>query len=613
MQQAHLSKITHKGDIRIKVALPYESEAIRIIKSIEGRKWSQSLQCWHLPYTKAAFAALQQHFEVHFPNQEQVPIINGAKNKSPVIATKPLTTEERLPTPPVVDSIKVLQEHDFRVKVFVPWQQKAWIQKIKSLPNRAWNIAHKYWSVPKTKTTLLQLQQLFGEALQIDPTIKWQEDETNFVPPSSPIKQKESPNDQKDTVFLSSELEDENKEGIAIVSVDTKKHFRTFQKDGRTIKAFVGQKILVEKEKEQWLKAWVPYDKKGWIEVMKDIPGRHWDVEERYWRIPYVKDSLKRLWNIIGQQYIELSFEVDDRIPTEFVIKKRSNKRAPRFQISDVQQKAITAFEEKLMLENKAWRTRKTYKSLFTHFLAYYPKTKPSSISKEQIEKYIILKKQDNISDSQLNQLINCLNCFFIRILNQEEKIVQLERPKKKRKLPNIYATEEVQLLLKAPTNLKHKCMLLLIYSGGLRRSELLNLKVEDLNFYRKTIFVRDGKGGKDRYTLFSDIAQKYIKDYFAQYTPTYYVFEGQHGGRYSESSLQKIFDTARKKAKVPSNVTIHGLRHSFTSHIMEKGVPLKAIQELLGHASIKTTEIYLHLSNKYRKELSSPLDDLDI
>ena len=136
---------------------------------------------------------------------------------------------------------------------------------------------------------------------------------------------------------------------------------------------------------------------------------------------------------------------------------------------------------------------------------------------------------------------------------------------------------------------------------------------MEDLNFHRKTIFVRDGKGGKDRYTLFSDIAQKYIKDYFAQYNPTYYVFEGQHGGRYSESSLQKVFDTARKKAKVPSNVTIHGLRHSFTSHLMEKGVPLKAIQELLGHASIKTTEIYLHLSNKYRRELRSPLDDLDI
>ena len=168
------------------------------------------------------------------------------------------------------------------------------------------------------------------------------------------------------------------------------------------------QQIIIEKENEEWLQVYVPYDKKGWIEVVKDIPGRKWNVENKYWLVPYVQDSLKRLWNLIGKDYIQLSFDINSDIPAEFRIKRQSNKRLPSYQLNEIQQKALVAFDEKMMLENKAWRTRKTYKSLFAHFLAYFPSTKLSSISKEQIEEYIIFKKQDHISDSQLNQLINC-------------------------------------------------------------------------------------------------------------------------------------------------------------------------------------------------------------
>jgi len=264
-----------------------------------------------------------------------------------------------------------------------------------------------------------------------------------------------------------------------------------------------------------------------------------------------VKESLKRLDNLIGKQFLHYTFELDSTVPATFQVAKQKKARPYSVQLKEVQHKAVIALEEKLLLENKRWRTIKTYKNLFTHFLAYFPNSKPSTISKAQIEEYIILKKQDNISDSQLNQLINTLNCFYIRLLKQEEKVVRLERPKRKKKLPNVYSLEEVELLLKALDNLKHKSQLILIYSGGLRRSEVLNLRVEDLNFNRKTIFVRDSKGGKDRYTFFSDIAQKYIRDYLKQYQPSYYLFEGQHGGRYGDSSLQKIFDMARKKSKV--------------------------------------------------------------
>jgi len=295
------------------------------------------------------------------------------------------------------------------------------------------------------------------------------------------------------------------------------------------------------------------------------------------------------------------------------MLPKKQKKKSPKFKLNEMQKRAVIAFEEKLLLEHKAWRTIKTYKGLFTHFLAYFPKTRPSKISKKQIEKYMVYKKQENASDSQMNQLINVLNCFFIRILEQPEKVVRLERPKKKKKLPNVFSLEDIERLLKSCTNLKHKCMLILIYSGGLRRSEVLNLKVEDLNFERKTLFIKNAKGGKDRYTFFSDIARKYLKKYIIVKEPNYYLFEGQYGGRYGESSIQKVFDVAKKRSKVQPNVTIHGLRHSFATHLIEKRVPLHVVQELLGHYSIKTTEIYLHISNKFRAALKSPLDDLEI
>jgi len=607
MHKATLSKIEHKGAVRIKVAIPNKESAIAIVKKISGRQWSQSKCCWHVPYDKETFKLLKQHFEVTYLEDETAIKSSGI----PEQAKKKQTTKPPAVSPTSIPTcVNVLPEHQYRVKVFIPRQRKDWITKIKQLPNRAWNQEQKYWSVPKTKETLDLLQQSFGEVLKIAANIQWN-------PSVAPIKtRQEKANNtiKKSDPYTSSKV----KEPPKVLKTATnpspiKNLFRTIQQDGRTIKIVTGQQIIIEEENEEWLRVYVPYDKKGWIAVVKEIPGRKWIVEDKHWRIPYVQDSIKRLWNIIGKRNIQKAFDINPDIPAEFVIKRQSKRKSSSYKLNEIQQKALTAFDGKMMSEHKSWRTRKTYKYLFAKFLAYFPNTKPSSISKEQIEEYIIFRKQDNISDSQFNQFINALNCFYIRLLGQEDKVVRIKRPKKKRKLPNVYSEEEIQLLLKAPTNLKHKCMLMLVYSGGLRRSEVLNLKVEDLNFDRKTIFVHNGKGGKDRYTIFSVAAQKYVREYLKQNQPKHHLFEGQYGGKYSESSIQKVFDAARKKSKVRRNVTIHGLRHSCATHLTERGVPLHVVQELLGHSSIKSTEIYLHISNKFRKELKSPLDDMDI
>ena len=151
--------------------------------------------------------------------------------------------------------------------------------------------------------------------------------------------------------------------------------------------------------------------------------------------------------------------------------------------------------------------------------------------------------------------------------------------------------------------------MLAIIYSAGLRKSEVINLRKRDILFQRNCIFVKGGKGKKDRYVLLADKAKEIIKIYLNIYHPRYWLFEGQTGGQYSDRSLQSVFTKAKELSNVNPYVTLHGLRHSFATHLIENGVPLHVIKDLLGHNDIKTTEIYIHISNKYRQGLKSPLD----
>jgi integrase/recombinase XerD len=172
---------------------------------------------------------------------------------------------------------------------------------------------------------------------------------------------------------------------------------------------------------------------------------------------------------------------------------------------------------------------------------------------------------------------------------------------------------QEVVRLLKATDNLKHKCILMVIYSGGLRLGEVVNLRISDLQPENNRVFIRNGKGKKDRCTLLSDKVIVLLKEYLELYRPVDWLFEGATGGRYSERSVQQVFTDTKLKSKINPTATTHTLRHSFATHLLEKGVDIRYIQELLGHESSKTTEIYTHITKKGMGNIKSPLDDLDI
>jgi site-specific recombinase XerD len=187
-----------------------------------------------------------------------------------------------------------------------------------------------------------------------------------------------------------------------------------------------------------------------------------------------------------------------------------------------------------------------------------------------------------------------------------------IPRPKKEKKLPVVLSVEEVGRILSATENLKHHLILTVIYSAGLRVGEVVRLRIEDLDWERKLLRVRAGKGKKDRYTLLASSIAVEVKEYVSRYRPREWLFEGQIPGHaYAIRSAQRVFELAVKAAGIQKKVTIHSLRHAFATHLLEQGTDIRVIQGLLGHASVKTTEIYTHVSNQTLALVRNPIEGI--
>ena len=257
--------------------------------------------------------------------------------------------------------------------------------------------------------------------------------------------------------------------------------------------------------------------------------------------------------------------------------------------------------------------TIKTYSAYFKDFIHFFKEVELDKIDSEEINAYILnLIKEWNISFSEQNQRINSIKFYYELLRGKKKEYFELRRPLKKVSLPKVLSKEEIRQLLLNTRNLKHRCILSLLYSAGLRRNELLSLQPTDIISNRKQIRISQSKGKKDRYTLLSEPLLYDLRIYFKEYRPSIWLFEGnQPGKQYSPASISRILDKAATKAGIRRRVTPHMLRHSFATHLLEQGTDLRFIQELLGHSSSKTTEIYTHVSNKNLGQIKNPLDDI--
>ena len=257
--------------------------------------------------------------------------------------------------------------------------------------------------------------------------------------------------------------------------------------------------------------------------------------------------------------------------------------------------------------------TIRSYSNAIRVFLNHTPKDALSHIDHHDVihfnRTYILAKKY---SASYQNQVINAIKLFFETIQDKKLILEKVHRPRKEEKLPHVLSKTDVRKILEAPINLKHRAMLSMIYACGLRRSELLNIELKDIQRNRMIVLIRQSKGKKDRIVPLSPKLLLLITDYWKSYRTRRWLFEGQRKGtKSSASSLEKVLKRAVKKAGIHQAVSLHWLRHSFATHLLERGTDLRYIQELLGHSSSRTTEIYTHVSTKNIQNIQSPFDDL--
>lgn len=274
----------------------------------------------------------------------------------------------------------------------------------------------------------------------------------------------------------------------------------------------------------------------------------------------------------------------------------------------------LREFEQKMRIQRYSENSIRNYLSTMRTFLVLAQKkfSHPGEINEAVIEKYVLWKIEKHIISASYQRLIVAsVDKFYRSLFNKELNIRHLYPTRKPKTLPNYLTLSEVKRMIDVVDNKKHLCIIKMLYGAGLRLGELLGLKLTDINSENMLIYIRKGKGNKDRVVMLSETLLKDLREYFKIYKPQEYLFEGQGGGAYTDKSVQNVVKNTALKAGIKKKVTPHTLRHSFATHLLESGTDIRYIQQLMGHQSIKTTEVYTHITDVSKSTIKSPLDYL--
>lgn len=361
--------------------------------------------------------------------------------------------------------------------------------------------------------------------------------------------------------------------------------------------------------------------------LIKKIPGIQWSNSNKCWYIAFTETNRQNVYHALNGKAeinaVPMKFDTQENSAVQhnhaadqpIAAYKKKETTKPAAVLHRANKEALELFVQRLQLKAYSPLTIKTYRNEFLQLLQIL-KTKPAKeLTAADLKRYMVYAmEKEGISENTAHSRLNALKFYYEQVLNKERFFWEIPRPKKPQILPKLLNETELAKLFNALTNKKHKAMLFTAYSAGLRVSEIVNLKIADIDSKRMQIFIERAKGKKDRYVNLSpvllDILRKYIKEY--QPGPKVYLFESEQTlTAYPARTVQQIFANAKAKARIKKDVGIHSLRHSFATHLLDKGTDIKYIKELLGHFNIKTTERYLHVSKRQLVNIISPLDDL--
>jgi len=570
------TKINHRNETRIRVDFPYNQELVSKLRQIPDTRWSKTMGAWHLPYTKESFVQLKELFpDVEY---ESVSVVTGRdlslkkdtsqleidaaarlkKNEENLVQKDESADHfERSAKLVLQKSPKLIDKSTVEVEITVtPMhlyvklpKNETDIQFLKSFRYHKWDNANYQWVIPNYNRNLSLLQSYFG---------------TRRLQVNEKVSLRVTGNTDQPIV--------------------ERGQFLSVNVHNRTLKLYFGYN-------------------KALIDAIKRLALCKWNGIENCWTLPYSEPSIKYIREFALANGLEWIYR-----------EEKKQKVLPGNRSEAMVRVNPETYLAKLRELRYSQNTIDSYTYMFREFINFYADKELTDISEEEIVLYLqYLVSERKVSTSYQNQAINAIKFYYERVMGGRRKVYLIERPREEKFLPEVLSQEEVTAIINATDNIKHKAVLMTIYSGGLRISELINLKIKDIDSDRMQIRIEQAKGKKDRYTLLGQKTLEVLRTYVKQYQPREWLFEGHNNGPYSETSIKKALRTALDKTKITKRVSPHTLRHSFATHLLEMGTDLRYIQSLLGHQSSKTTEIYTHITTKGFDQIMNPLDRLNL
>lgn len=342
--------------------------------------------------------------------------------------------------------------------------------------------------------------------------------------------------------------------------------------------------------------------------------GKHREKEVIWISFPYsnanvlmLKSHTKPLWSQSQKSWYVFD---SNKYRTQFGLTPKLVGKEMILQIHPINQKAFQDFQNQILLKGFSQSTMRVYSVEFAQLLYVLKDYPVEKLTKEKLKSYFLYCiKELGLSENYLHSRINAIKFYFEKVLHQDKMFFDIPRPKKPQLLPKSLNTKEIEKIIQITENPKHKLIIQLSYGMGLRVSEIINLKISDIDSQSMRVLIERGKGKKDRFVNLPEVILQDLRAYYKTFQPKIYLFEGKEGGQYSIRSAQSVFKTAMKKANINKTVGIHSLRHSYATHLLEYGTDISLIQKLLGHSDIKTTLNYTRVADRTIQSVKSPLD----
>jgi site-specific recombinase XerD len=568
-----LRKIFHRGDNKIAILFGYDQEVIQKVRSIGGR-WSETQKMWYMPYSKESYALIKKHFPEFIIEQPQERVLpepgqQDDRDHAPIASADGGSTF--LSAEEATEGHKVLQPegnrygavyHDKKGKYWLlkmPYQEEV-SRAMLQIKGVYWNKVYKAYMIYRHLIVKTRVEALLGTSALL-PDDFYRSDEESI--PGTELRIKEHAADRR---FMQVELP-------AVSAV---------------------------------------------IQQVKRLWGSVYSKAESCYLVPSTPAARDNILQIAGQAGLKVIQELGVHY-----LKKRNEPRSRVVKLDKVlaairQQTPLQvrvfmdAYTDYLLAMNYSQSTIKNYSHSLLRFMLHHDYRNPDELSEAEIVKYLGGMIRKGLSAETLNMTVSAVKLYYIHVLKRSYRNIELPRARRGEKIPPVLTQAECLSIFSHVSNPKHKLMLMLAYGAGLRRSELVNMRWEDILLNEFKIHLRGAKGNKDRMVMLPYSMVSYLEMYKKLYPGEGWVFEGQRKGEpMSDSTVQVIMHTAVEKAGLSKKATVHTLRHSFATHLLESGTDLRIIQSLLGHKNIKTTVRYTHLTQKTLDKVQSPLDRL--